>query len=1016
MATHLALRSSYSLLESTLTIKDIVSLLKDNGFKCAALCDHRVMYASVSFYKECIKNGIKPIIGLEVDIRHEDYESSVYLLAKNNQGYRNLLSCSSFLNCEATYLTVEQLLHFSNDCVMILPSEGGMLEPELIKEDQSKLITTLNFFREHHSDFYIGLSSALNSLWRSKNTFLKTICHSLNIKTVMLNKIYYQKPEDFMVLKTLRAIKKSTNIDDQALLNERNYQFLDTESLMPLYQQDDIDESDNIAELCNINIFDHKSSLPIYKKNVSASSKDYLFELCKVGLKKRFENKKIPISYQKRLNFELSVIFKMNYEDYFLIVWDFIRYARNNGIYVGPGRGSAAGSVVSWSLGITHVDPIFYGLLFERFLNPERISLPDIDIDFPDNRRDEVIKYVAKLYGKDHVAHIATFGTFGAKQAIRDCGRVMNLNTRELDLLAKSIPNGLNISLDTAYNNSKKFKQIVDSDERFIQVYKMAIMIEGLPRHISTHAAGVVMSKEKLTDVVALISVEPDMLSTQVTMEYLEELGLIKMDFLGLRNLTIIDKTLSYIKPKPDIFKIPLDDQKTYEMISKGDTVGIFQLESEGMKNLIVKMRPNQFTDISTCIALFRPGPMENIPLYLKNRQDPSVVSYLHKDLIPILNETYGVIIYQEQIMQIAQVVAGFSLSKADILRKAMSKKSVEQLTRLKEEFILGCINKGHSQNVGKELYDLILKFANYGFNKSHSVAYALIAYQMAYLKANYPEYFMSCLLDSVIGSEVKTAEYLNECRKCNVFIKPISINHSNENYTFEDGAIRLPFVCIKGVGLSAVKEILSERERGLFSDYHEFVARINMRKISKSIIESLIKAGALDEFDISRNSMLKSLDNAINYANLVKIDNPDQNYIDFGLIAKPIILDIADTMMEKLQYEKETMGLYISEHPMITVKRNINYQGRNINDLKITNERVSLLVNIVKVKHYQAKTGEMAFVSADDESGMLDLVVLPNQYRKFSNLLVKNKIVLIEGKMDKPQSFVVDMISDIEL
>ncbi len=1015
MTTHLAIRSCYSLLEGTLKIPDIVNLSLNNGFKNVALCDHNVMFGAVSFFKACQKNNIKPIIGLEVDIKHDEQRSSVFLLAKNNEGYRNLLRCSSFLNSETDSLTIEELFAFSHDCIMIIPSEKSLIEADVIKEDQNKLINTLTFFKEHHQDLYVGLASSINSLWRNKNVFLKKLCQNLQINTTAFSFVYYKEVSDYQTLRTLKAIKRNTNLNDDSLLNEHNYHFLTQEELLQVYSNDDLLQSDLIAEQCNVDIYQIKSALPVFKNQLEADSKEYLYQLCNAGLKKRFLGKKVTPEYLNRLKYELKVIFDMNYEDYFLIVWDFIKYARSKGIYVGPGRGSAAGSVVSWSLGITHVDPIHYGLLFERFLNPDRISLPDIDVDFPDDRRDEVIDYVAKLYGKQHIAHISTFGTFGAKQAIRDIGRVNELNPRELDLLAKSIPNGINISLDMAFQNSKRFQQIIESDERYSRVFYFAKKIEGLPRHVSTHAAGIVMSSLALTDIVALIKVEQDMLSTQVTMEYLEELGLIKMDFLGLRNLTIIDKTLSYIKPKIDIFRIPLDDQKTYEMISRGNTVGIFQLESEGMKNLIVKMKPHQFTDISTCIALYRPGPMENIPLYLKNRLQNHHIEYLHPDLIPIISETYGVIIYQEQIMQIAQVMAGFALSKADILRKAMSKKNAAELIKLKEEFIQGCIEKGHQKSIGEQLYELILKFANYGFNKSHSVAYGMISYQMAYLKANYPQYFMLSLLDSVIGGEAKTSEYLNECKKCGVSLAFLSINHSYGNFVYENDKIRLPLVCIKGIGSNAVNQILIERENGMFNDYFEFVARINMRKLSRTNIESLIKAGALDEFGLSRNSMLRSLDDAFNYANLVKIDNPDQNYIDLGLVYKPKITIKEDTMIERLQYEKEVLGFYLSEHPLIALKKQINFQGSTIDELNISLNRVKLLVNIIKIKHYQAKTGEMAFVSADDESGSIDLVVLPNQYKKYRSLLEKGKVVLIEGRMDKPQSLVVDAISEIK-
>ncbi|MDD2591235.1 MAG: DNA polymerase III subunit alpha [Erysipelotrichaceae bacterium] len=1011
MSTHLAIRSCFSLLEGTLKIPEIVDLAVENGFLSIALCDHNVMYGSVSFYRECLKKNIKAIIGMEVDIMHEDNKSSVYLLAKDNNGYRNLLMCSTYLNTTIDYLTIEQLINYASGCILIIPSEKGIIETELLKDDNNKLLNTLRFFKDHHPNVYVGLASSINSLWKEKNDQLKELCKMLDIQTVAFSFVYYRLPNDNLTLKALKAIKDNKSFEDETIINENNRYFLSNDELMKVYAYDDLLNSDMIADQCNVDIYEKKSSLPVFSNKDHAKSKDYLYQLCKTGLKKRFEGRMIPKEYSERLRYELKVIFDMDYEDYFLIVWDFIKFARQRNIYVGPGRGSAAGSVVSWSLGITHVDPIHYGLLFERFLNPERISLPDIDVDFPDDHRDEVISYVASVYGKDHIAHISTFGTFKAKQAIRDIGRVLNLNSRELDQLAKSIPNALNIKLDQALVKSKRLQQLIESDERYRQVYHLAKKIEGLPRHISTHAAGIVMSSLNLTDVVPLIKIEPDMLSTQITMEYLEDLGLIKMDFLGLRNLTIIDKTLSYINEKIDILKIPLNDQKTYKMISSGNTVGLFQLESEGMKNLIVRMKPNQFTDIATCIALYRPGPMDNIPLYLKNRALPQSIIYLHDDLIPILSETYGVIIYQEQIMQIAQKMAGFALSKADILRKAMSKKNASELIKLRQDFIDGCTNKGYKKVVGEQLYELILKFANYGFNKSHSVAYALISYQMAYLKANYPQYFMLSLLDSVIGSESKTSEYINECKKCSVKIAPISINHSFANFVYEDDRIRMPLICIKGIGNNVVNEIIKERENDKFNDFYEFIARMNIRKISRSNIEALIKAGALDDFLLSRKTMLVAIDEALNYANLVKVDNPNQNYIDLGLVYKPQPILVEDQLQEKLDDEKEVLGFYLSEHPLSALKNKIGYDGKNISNLIISKDQVKILVNITRIKQYQAKTGEMAFVSASDESGSIDLVILPNRYRKFQDLLVKGKNIMVSGRMDKPQSLVVDNI-----
>ena len=596
---------------------------------------------------------------------------------------------------------------------------------------------------------------------------------------------------------------------------------------------------------------------------------------------------KIPSVYEQRLRYELDVIISMGYADYFLIVWDFIRFAKTQDIYIGPGRGSAAGSLVAYCLGITHADPIRYHLLFERFLNPERVSMPDIDTDFPDDRRDEVIAYVHDLYGEHHVSHIITFNTLAAKQVLRDVGKAMQVAPRQIDLLCKLVPNRPKVTLQDAYQERVKFKQMINSGEQMRKLFAIALQLEGLPRHSSLHAAGIILSNEDISNVCPLIDVDEGMCATQFTMEYLEELGLIKMDFLGLRNLTIIDEIVHQINAKEkrlDIMHIPLDDAKTYQLIRSVDTVGVFQLESEGMKNLIRKMKPTCFEDIVATVALFRPGPMENIPRYLECRTHPEKVDYLHPDLKSILENTYGVMIYQEQVMQIAQTMAGFSLGKADNLRKAISKKKGKELQSLREDFVEGAKQKGYEESLAIRVYELIMKFANYGFNRSHSVAYGMIAYQMAYLKANAPLYFFTALLNSVIGSETKTSEYVFEARKRHIEILLPSVNQSSNQYEIEGNALRFPLVGIKGIGNAVSNVLIEERQkRGNFKDFFDFVARMEGQKLGKKTMEMLIFAGALDEFKINRSSLLASLDDAIRYGDLVKIEDQDQILFDFA-------------------------------------------------------------------------------------------------------------------------------------
>ena len=731
-----------------------------------------------------------------------------------------------------------------------------------------------------------------------------------------------------------------------------------------------------------------------------------------------------PISsvYQQRLDYELDVIIRMQYADYFLIVWDFIRFAKTQHIYIGPGRGSAAGSLVAYCLGITHVDPIRYHLLFERFLNPERISMPDIDTDFPDNRRDEVIHYVEQLYGKHRVSHIITFNTLAAKQVLRDVGKAMEINPRQIDRLCKLVPNVIKVTLDYAYQNDARFKELINSGETMRRLYATARKLEGLPRHASLHAAGIVFSDEAIEQVCPLIDVDEGICATQFTMEYLEELGLIKMDFLGLRNLTIIDEIVQHINAtadkKLDIMRIPLDDAKTYALIRAVDTVGVFQLESEGMKNLIRKMQPNCFEDIVATIALFRPGPMENIPEYLDRREHPEKVDYIHPSLQPILQNTYGIMIYQEQIMQVAQTMAGFTLGKADNLRKAISKKKGEELRRMQAEFISGALRKGYDEALAQKVYALIMKFANYGFNRSHSVAYGMIAYQLAYLKANAPLYFFNSLLNSVIGSETKTSEYVFEARKRNIQILLPDVNRSHNQYGIEDNALRFPFVGIKGIGSAVSSLIVEERDKkGEFRDFFDFTARMNGNKIGKKTIEILIYAGALDCFKVGRASLMASLEDALRYADLVKIEDVDQVLFDFDLVSKPAMTMMRDNATIRSEKEKEAIGFYLSRHPIADVRSRM---GKDLPILislpKYKGRYVKFVCLVDRCRQYRTKNGDMMmFVIGSDETGKFDLVCMPNIYRQHADDLVKGNYLYVEGIVDKETSCLVKKLTRIE-
>ena len=1019
MSTHLCVRSAYSLLNGTMTVQKIVHQAKELGFESVALTDVNTMHGVMEFVLECKKVNIKPIIGLEISVSYSEYNFPLLCLAKNDLGYKALLKLSSLVNTESKVIDIQTVLEFQNNLFLILYSDHSLFDQSLLNGNDKDIEELARKLWRLLPNLILGISRQEDRFTSKQNQRLRTILNQLSVQTTACHRVYYAEAEEDENLRVLRAIDKQMLLSDKNLVKESFRYFLSDDEMLQLYGKEDCQMSDTIASQCDLKWESQKTYLPKFDTPKGISSSQYLTQLCLAGLEKRLEGNESIGVYRARLKSELDVIVSMQYEDYFLIVWDFIRFAKTQNIYVGPGRGSAAGSLVSYCLGITHVDPLKYDLLFERFLNPERISLPDIDTDFPDNRRDEVIQYVLNKYGKEHVAHISTFGTLAAKQVLRDVGRVMEISVRDLDSISKTIPNTLKITLAQAYNQSDRFRQLINSDERYQKLFKIASALEGLPRHISTHAAGIVMSSVNLSEVVPMIQIESDMLSTQFTMEYLESLGLIKMDFLGLRNLTIIDEVVQAIQKEKNIslniLKVPLDDRKTLSLVHNVDTVGIFQLESEGMKNLLRQMKATRFEDIVATIALFRPGPMENIPEYINAKEKPSEIRYIVPELKPIVESTYGIMIYQEQIMQVAQKLAGFSLAKADLLRKAMSKKNANELTKLEQAFIQGCVKNNYPETIAKEIYNLIFKFANYGFNKSHSVAYAMISYQMAYLKANHPDYFFVALLNSVIGSEGKTFEYLQEAKNHNVGILGPSVNKSRDRYYLDNDSIRFPLQIIKGIGTVLSKEILLEQHKGIFKDYYDFVVRMNTHRISKANFESLIDAGALDEFNLSRNTMKASLQDALNYADMIKIEKNQQISIDTSLVKPLDLIVVPDHALERVENERAVIGFYLSDHPLIYIKKKYN----NLNSialLNISNNNQSFIAMIKKIKQHRTKTGSlMAFIQVYDESGDMDCVLMPNQYQMIADQLKINALVKVEGLIEKEKSCLVKKIDMIE-
>ena len=775
-----------------------------------------------------------------------------------------------------------------------------------------------------------------------------------------------------------------------------NYNYLLGDEIISLSSSEGLSNSNVIADLCDLEFPKNNNLLPIYKTD-NNDSDEYLKKLSVKGLNKRLNNN-ISDEYKNRLLYELDIIKSMGFSNYFLVVYDFIRYAKKENILVGPGRGSAGGSLVAFSLGITDIDPIKYDLLFERFLNPERVTMPDIDTDFPDIYREQVIDYVKNKYGIKNVSGIITFGTFASRLAIRDISRVLNIKSSDVDILCKHIPLVTKWKLNDFYQKDDEFRNIIDNDEKLKRMLDIASVIEGFPRHTSMHAAGIVMSRVELDEIIPLVKSNEDLYLTGYSMEYLEELGLLKMDFLGLKNLTTIMNILKDIEQqegiKIDFSKIPLDDKEALDIFTRADTSGIFQFESVGMKNFLQNLRPTTFEDIFAAIALFRPGPAVNIDSYIRRKHGKEEIDYIHPSLEKILKPTYGIIIYQEQIMQIASLMAGYTLGEADILRRAMSKKKMDILKNEEDKFINGAVNRGYDKEIAKKVFDLILNFANYGFNRAHSVAYSIIAYKMAYLKAKYPKYFFSNLLTSVIGSEIKTKEYINEAKQREIKILLPDINKSYGYYTVEKDGIRFPLSNIKNIGGVTCKDIIDKREDG-FADIFDCFSKIVTRNVNEKTIESLILASCFDSFGYNKKTLLNNLDNLLNYASLTKDLDP-------SLVIKPEIEDDQEFTKETLMLnEKKLFGFYLSEYPTTNYRE--QYNTIELYDIKKHfNKTIDTVALIDKIKIIETKNGEkMAFIYGSDHSSAVDYTMFPSIYKENSGL-VKGDVVLVRGRVEK--------------
>lgn len=1017
---HLHVYSAYSLLTSSATIENLVIDAKQKGFSALALTDRNVMYGTIAFYKECLKHSIKPIIGLTVDVLSVNEEKGAFplvLLARNQTGFQNLLKITSVVQTKSqSGIPIKWLKHYTNGLIAITPGIKGEIEQSLLNKDPNWTNNCIELFKSLFSSeyFYLSIQDHGISDERYVNEQLLLLAQETGIKTVATNEVHFLQQGDSLAHECLLAIKNGDKLQDEnrEKLQSDQYYLKTPEEITEIFYTipDALENSLHIAEQCNVMIELNQHKLPKYPTEEGVTAEELLEEICWHGFKERYDNQ--TEEKKARLLYELQVIKKMNFSDYFLIVWDFMKFSRENGILTGPGRGSAAGSMVAYVLYITDVDPIEHQLLFERFLNPERISMPDIDIDFPDHRRDEVIEYVAQKYGELHVAQIITFGTMAAKAVVRDVGRAFGLNSKELDLLSRLIPSKLGMTLKAAYDESEGLRAFISESDQNHRLFETALKLEGLPRHTSTHAAGVVISEEPLVQTVPIQQGQGNVYLTQYGMEHLENVGLLKMDFLGLRNLTLIEKVLESIfrstGKKIDIKKIPLDDENTFQLLCEGETTGIFQLESDGMRNVLKRLKPSRFEDIVAVNALYRPGPMENIPLFIDRKHGKEPVTYPHPDLTSILENTYGVIVYQEQIMQIASTMAGFSLGESDLLRRAVGKKQKSVLDKERNHFVQGAINKGYNQDVANDIYDLIVKFANYGFNRSHAVAYSFIAYQLAYLKAHYPLFFMSALLSSVVGNESKIAQYIKELKDMNIQILPPSINQSGYTFLVEKGGIRFSLSSIKGIGIAALKEIFSARKTKKFTDLFDFCLRVSPKVVNRKALEVLVHSGSLDEFGEDRAVLLASLDVALDHAQLVNpvgMEHGDLFSEDDEFFLKPKYVEVDPIRSEdKLSFEKEVLGIYLSDHPVSIFQKYFQMLGaKQLSELDQQTKQVRSVVYIVEVKKIRTKKGDaMAFLTLSDQSGDMESVVFPTVYKRIGNLFNKGMIVLLEGKLEQ--------------
>ncbi|MBP2631276.1 MAG: dnaE [Firmicutes bacterium] len=1033
---HLHVHTEYSLLDGASRIEELTKKAKELNMPAIAITDHGSMYGVIDFYKAAKKNGIKPIIGCEVylapksrfdrmAVNGETYYHLI-LLAENQIGYQNLIKMVSLAYSEGFYykprVDKELLREYSEGIICLSACIAGDIPSAIIRNDNERaeelVKEYIDIFDKDH--FYIEIQDHGIPEEKKANLVLVELAKKYDLGLVATNDLHYINKSDSEFHDVLLCIQMGKTVDEENRMRFPNDQFYlkNAQEMQQLFLAYDgaIENTVKIAERCNVEFTFGHLHLPTFPVPDGVTDVAYLRQLCEQNLPRRYAQ--ITQTIRERLDYELAVIKKMGYDSYFLIVWDFIKYARENNIAVGPGRGSAAGSIVAYLLSITDIDPLKYDLLFERFLNPERVTMPDIDIDFCYAKREKVIEYVVERYGKERVAQIITFGTMAAKGAIRDVGRALNMAYGEVDRVAKMIPNELGITLAKALKHNQELQNVYNEEPSVKKLIDLAMQVEGLPRHASTHAAGVVIARNPLTSYVPVQTSSDGFAVTQYDKDRVEELGLLKMDFLGLRTLTVISDALELIKESRgitvDIESIDLEDEKTAEMLASGDTGGVFQMESGGMTNLVKELRPEGFADLIPLVALYRPGPLGSgmVTDFINGRHGKKEVTYMHPLLEPILKETFGVILYQEQVMQIVQVLAGFTLGQADLLRRAMGKKKHSILAAQKENFLNGVKTNNIDVELAKEIFDLLAHFADYGFNKSHSAAYALVAYQTAYLKAHYPQEFMAAMLSSVMATNDKISYYIEECRHMGIAVLPPDINASKASFSVDKEAIRFGIAAVKNVGENAIANIVKVRQTaGEFTSLVDFCTKVDMRVVNKRVIESLIKCGAFDSLGAKRSQLIAVIDRAVETALGKQRDAASGQMGLFGMETMEDVDDIVMPDIEELPkeqilaFEKEMTGFYITGHPLDKYRDKMN---KFISLEQILagefadNKLVKIFGMIITAKRITTKKGDtMCFLELEDFTNKLEIVVFPKVFYQSMNALVPDMPVVVSGRIN---------------